>query len=199
MIGALPFNVVDYAVLALLAYGALTGLVHGLSAELARTLAVAGLAVAVWRLHPSVTGLLESVTRLEPKDTPLVAIGLLVAAALVAFLLGRALLRGIFRFCFKGLVERLGGLIAGTLRNALLAAALLLALGYAPVQALHRAVTEDSWFGARAHAILPDAYAEASARYGLPPLPDAPGTIRESEGEDDANGNAWNDGGPRHD
>ncbi len=174
-LGSLPLNAVDYAAIALILYGALTGLLRGFSTEVFRTAAVLALLVAVWRLHPALAGWLESATRLGPPDTPLVALGLLVAAAVVVFLLGRALLKGIFRFRFKGFPERFGGLLAGAVRNGVLCAVALLALGYTPIEALHRAVTEDSWFGRRVHASLPEAYAGVSARFGLPPLPGAPG------------------------
>lgn len=126
------FNWVDWLFIAVLLYGATMGAIRGLSHELA-TLVGMVVAVIVTRLFYERAsfwicdrwGWNEEVTRL-------VAVVALALLALYGMRLLRIALGAMMTFAFKGLVERLGGLIAGFFRLGVLFLVLLLAAYFLP-------------------------------------------------------------------
>ena len=171
---SLPFHAIDYIVLALLFYGLIGGLIRGLAGEVARAIVFLALLATLYHVHPQATRFLEETTHLAPEDAPWVAFAALMVAAIGVYAVSRALAKRFFKRALGGLNQRFGGAVAGLLRGAVLAALLLLAAGLAPIESLQRAVVEDSWFGQRAHTVLPDAYQRIADRYALPPYPAPP-------------------------
>lgn len=163
------FNWVDWLFIAVLLYGAAMGAVRGLSHELA-TLVGMVVAVIVTRLfYEPVSfwicerwGWNEGVTRLF-------AVVALVLLALYGMRLLRIALGAMMTFAFKGLVERLGGLIAGFVRHGVVFLVLLLAASFVPWSGLQRAVMIDSTVGRQALPLLVAKYNELAAKAAMVP------------------------------
>lgn len=170
---ASAWNAVDVAVLVLLLYSLLSGLVRGLSGEIARAAAFLGLLAAVYFTHTPVGHWLDQRTRLGAGDAAIVALALLGVAALFIYLVGQALLRGCGKLRFHGGFERIGGALAGLVRGAVTAAAILIAVGLLPVDAIHRTVAEDSMFGRAAHRLFPQTVEWVAERLDRPDDSDA--------------------------
>ena len=161
------FNWVDWTFAAVLLYGAAMGAVRGLSSELATLIGMV-VAVIVTRLfYEPVSywicdrwGWNEGVTRLF-------AVVLLALLALYGMRLLRIALGALMTFSFKGLVERVGGLLAGFVRLGAIALVLLLAASFVPSAWLQRAVMLDSTVGRQALPYLVEKYNELATRAAL--------------------------------
>ena len=161
------FNWVDWTFAAVLLYGAAMGAVRGLSSELATLIGMV-VAVIVTRLfYEPVSywicdrwGWNEGVTRLF-------AVVLLALLALYGMRLLRIALGALMTFSFKGLVERVGGLLAGFVRLGAIALVLLLAASFVPSAWLQRAVMLDSTVGRQALPLLVEKYNELATRAAL--------------------------------
>ena len=161
------FNWVDWAFLGALLGGAALGAVRGLSHELAALLGMV-VAVVVTRLFYEPVacwicdrwGWNEQVTRLAA----VVALALL---ALYGLRLLRLALGAMMTFSFKGLVERVGGLLAGFVRWGVIFLVLLLAAYFLPSAGLQRAVREESRTGQMMLPLLIEKYNELAAKANL--------------------------------
>ena len=161
------FNWVDWAFLGALLGGAALGAVRGLSHELAALLGMV-VAVVVTRLFYEPVacwicdrwGWNEQVTRLAA----VVALALL---ALYGMRLLRLALGAMMTFSFKGLVERVGGLLAGFVRWGVIFLVLLLAAYFLPSAGLQRAVREESRTGRLMLPLLIEKYNEMAAKANL--------------------------------
>ena len=161
------FNWVDWAFLGALLGGAALGALRGLSHELAALLGMV-VAVVVTRLFYEPVaywicdrwGWNEQVTRL-------VAVVALALLALYGMRLLRLALGAMMTFSFKGLVERVGGLLAGFVRWGVIFLVLLLAAYFLPSAWLQRAVREDSRTGQMMLPLLIEKYNEMAAKANL--------------------------------
>ena len=141
------FNWVDWAFAAVLVYGAVMGLVRGLSSELATLIGMV-VAVIVTRLfYEPVSFWVCARWGWNEQITRLFAVVLLALLALYGMRLLRIALGAMMTFSFKGLVERGGGLLAGFFRLGVIALVLLLAASFVPSSTLQRAVMYDSETG----------------------------------------------------
>ena len=181
------FNWVDWAFAAVLVYGAVMGLVRGLSSELATLIGMV-VAVIVTRLfYEPVSFWVCARWGWNEQITRLFAVVLLALLALYGMRLLRIALGAMMTFSFKGLVERGGGLLAGFFRLGVIALVLLLAASFVPSSTLQRAVMYDSAVGRQALPLLVAKYNELAAKAAmlpaeipigvepqaiLPPLPD---------------------------
>ena len=181
------FNWVDWAFAAVLVYGAVMGLVRGLSSELATLIGMV-VAVIVTRLfYEPVSFWVCERWGWNEQITRLFAVVLLALLALYGMRLLRIALGAMMTFSFKGLVERGGGLLAGFFRLGVIALVLLLAASFVPSSTLQRAVMYDSAVGRQALPLLVAKYNELAAKAAmlpaeipigvepqaiLPPLPD---------------------------
>ena len=163
------FNWVDWTFVAVLLYGAAMGAVRGLSSELATLIGMVA-AVIVTRLFSEPVsfwicdrwGWNEEVTRLF-------AVVLLALLVLYGMRLVRIALGALMTFSFKGLVERVGGLLAGFVRLGAIALVLLLAASFVPSSKLQRAVMLDSTVGRQALPLLVEKYNELAAKAAMIP------------------------------
>ena len=188
------FNWVDWAFAAVLVYGAVMGLVRGLSSELATLIGMV-VAVIVTRLfYEPVSFWVCARWGWNEQITRLFAVVLLALLALYGMRLLRIALGAMMTFSFKGLVERGGGLLAGFFRLGVIALVLLLAASFVPSSTLQRAVMYDSAVGRQALPLLVAKYNELAAKAAmlpaeipigvepqaiLPPLPeDGPGFLQ---------------------
>ena len=123
----MPFNPLDWLLLALLLYSAVRAALNGFFRE-AFTLAglVLGFPLACWYYHPLAIQLRNLIT--TPTFAQLVAFALvLTAITVLASLLGRVLRRGA-RTVGLGFADRFGGMLFGLFRGALIGTAILLAI-----------------------------------------------------------------------
>ena len=145
-------NWVDWLFIAVLLYGAGMGLVRGLSHELATLIGMV-VAVVVTRLfYEPVSAWLCEKWGWNSEITRLVAIVALALVTLYGMRLVRIALGVLMTFSFKGLVERLGGMLTGFVRLGVTFLVLLLAASFVPSSWLQRAVMYDSATG---RAVLP--------------------------------------------
>ena len=138
------FNWVDWVLVAVLLYGAAMGAVRGLSHELATLIGIAA-AVIVTRLfyEPAAAWICER-WDWNPEVTRLAAVVALALATLLGMRLLRITLGALMTFSFQGLVERLGGLVAGFFRLGVIFLGLMLAGYFVPSARLQRAVQDSA-------------------------------------------------------
>jgi uncharacterized membrane protein required for colicin V production len=145
-------NWVDWLFAAVLLYGAVMGLVRGLSHELATLIGMV-VAVVVTRLfYEPVSAWICEKWNWNPEITRLAAVVALMLLTIYGMRLLRIALGALMTFAFKGLVERLGGLVTGFVRVGVTFLVLLLAASFVPSAWLQRAVMYDSATG---RAVLP--------------------------------------------
>jgi len=140
-------NWVDWVFIAVLLYGAVMGVVRGLSHELAALIGIMA-AVLVTRLfYGPLANQLCDWWGWNPELTRLLAVVALMLLSLLGMRLLRIALGAIMTFAFKGLVERLGGLLIGMIRQGMIFLVILLAAYFVPWAALQRAVSDSKMGG----------------------------------------------------
>ncbi len=158
MIEGLQLNWVDWLFLAILLYGAAMGAVRGLSHELATLIGMV-VAVLVTRMfYEPVSAWICEHWGWNPEITRLAAVVVLALLALFGMRMLRMALGAMMTFAFKGLVERLGGLVAGAFLQGITFLVLLLAASFIPSNWLYRSVTEQSQVGRVVLPILVEEY-----------------------------------------
>jgi uncharacterized membrane protein required for colicin V production len=141
------FNWVDGLFVAVLLYGAVMGLARGLSHELATLIGMV-VAVVVTRIfYEPVSAWICEKWGWNPEITRLAAVVALALLTLYGMRLLRVALGALMTFSFKGLVERVGGLLTGLVRQGVTFLVLLLAASFVPSSSLQRAVMYDSATG----------------------------------------------------
>jgi uncharacterized membrane protein required for colicin V production len=152
------FNWVDWLFVAALVYGAVMGLARGLSHELATLISMV-VAVLVTRIfYEPVSAWICDKWDWNPEITRLVAVVALALLTLYGMRLVRIALGALMTFSFKGLVERVGGLLTGLVRQGVTFLVLLLAASFVPSSSLQRAVMYDSATGRTVLPLLVDGY-----------------------------------------
>jgi membrane protein required for colicin V production len=181
-----PWNWVDITALVILLLGMLAGLRRGLSRELAGGISAVIAAFVGWRFYQPLGEHIYRVTRLEQR--PAHALGFLVAVlgAFLVLLAVRLVLTHIMEFTFKGKIERIGGMLFGFLRAAVITGAVIFFIGLWPHEYLHRMFAEESATGRMLQAWVPPAYEDLSEQYpGLPRLKARETQEEESLGPED--------------
>ena len=161
------FNWVDWLFIAVLLYGAAMGAVRGLSHELVKLIGMVAGIVATWLFYEPVSAWICGRWNWNPEITRLLAVVALVTVSLYGMRLLRIALGTLMTFSFKGLVERVGGLLAGFVRLGAIALVLLLAASFVPSAWLQRAVMLDSTVGRQALPYLVEKYNELATRAAL--------------------------------
>lgn len=140
-------NWVDGLFAAVLLYGAAMGVVRGLSHELATLIGMV-VAILVTRLfYEPLAAWICARWGWNPEITRLAAVVALALASLYGLRAIRIGLGSMMTFSFKGLVERLGGLLTGAVRQGAIFLVLMLAASFVPSTGLQRAVMYDSATG----------------------------------------------------
>lgn len=163
------FNWVDWAFVAVLLYGAAMGAVRGLSSELAMLVGMVVAAVVTRLFYEPVSFWICDRWGWNEEVTRLFAVVLLALLALYGMRLVRIALGALMTFSFKGLVERVGGLLAGFVRLGAIALLLLLAASFVPSAWLQRAVMMESAVGRQALPLLVEKYNELAQKAALLP------------------------------
>lgn len=141
------FNIIDIAVVVLILFGLVRGLMKGLSGELAGLLSAAAAVAGAWYFYTPLGNFLADKTRLSEPATVAVAFILALVGAYIMMRILRLVLRHVMEFSFKGKIEKIGGMLAGGIRMAVVTAALVLLMGLWPHEYLHRLFAEESVFG----------------------------------------------------
>jgi uncharacterized membrane protein required for colicin V production len=141
------WNWVDWLFVVVLLYGGAMGAVRGLSHELATLIGMVVAVIATRLFYEPVAAWLCGQWGWHPGITRLVAVVALALLALYGMRAIRIGLGAMVTFSFKGLVERIGGLLAGTFRLGAIYMVLLLAASFVPWAPLQRAVMQRSAVG----------------------------------------------------
>ncbi len=165
------YNAVDFVLLAILLTGLFTGWKRGLSGELAGLISAGAALFAGWYYYQPASEFLLEKTRLEGAAAPVAAFVGILAGAWLAMLLLRLVLRHLMEFTFRGNIERIGGALAGLLKYAFFASALILLLGMWPNETLRRVFAENSMAGRTLADTLGPVYEELSEKYPVLKLP----------------------------
>ena len=163
------FNWVDWAFCAALLYGAALGAVRGLSHELATLVGMVAAVIVTRLFYEPVSFWICARWGWNEEVTRLFAVVLLALLALYGMRLLRIALGAMMTFAFKGLVERIGGLLAGFVRLGVIGLVLLLAASFVPSAWLQRAVMLDSTVGRQALPLLVAKYNEVAAKAAMIP------------------------------
>ena len=163
------FNWVDWTFVAVLLYGAAMGAARGLSSELATLIGMVVAAIVTRLFYEPVSFWICDRWGWNEEVTRLFAVVLLALLVLYGMRLVRIALGALMTFSFKGLVERVGGLLAGFVRLGAIALVLLLAASFVPSSKLQRAVMLDSTVGRQALPLLVEKYNELAAKAAMIP------------------------------
>ena len=163
------FNWVDWTFVAVLLYGAAMGAMRGLSSELATLIGMVVAAIVTRLFYEPVSFWICDRWGWNEEVTRLFAVVLLALLVLYGMRLVRIALGALMTFSFKGLVERVGGLLAGFVRLGAIALVLLLAASFVPSSKLQRAVMLDSTVGRQALPLLVEKYNELAAKAAMIP------------------------------
>ncbi len=151
-------NWVDWLFIAILLYGAAMGAMRGLSYELATLIGMVVAVVVTRMFYEPVSAWICEHWGWNPEITRLAVVVVLALLALFGMRMVRIALGALMTFAFKGLVERLGGLLAGVFRQGITFLVVLLAASFIPSNWLYRSVTEQSLVGQAVLPILVEEY-----------------------------------------
>lgn len=183
-----PLNLVDIVAIVYLVFGALRGLKRGLSGELARLVGLVVIVMVGWQSYDAIGEKLHGVTRLSEDGSRLAGFVVAVVGAAVVVTLLRFILKNLLEFAFKGKVERLGGMTAGTIRSFALVTAIVLVASLSPLPYLRATFGEESRIGRFiVHHLLP-AYQRMVIEHPDLDLPAVPGADEAPLGEPDEPG-----------
>lgn len=140
-------NWVDWLFIGVLLYGAAMGAVRGLSHELATLIGMMVAVVVTWLFYEKASAWICERWGWDPEWTRLMAVVALVLLSLAGMRALRMGLSALMTFSFKGLVERLGGLLAGGVRLGSIYLVLMLAASFVPWSWLQRSVMFESQTG----------------------------------------------------
>ena len=160
-------NWVDWLFIAVLLYGAAMGAVRGLSHELATLIGMVVSVVVTRIFYEPVSFWICDRWGWNEELTRLLAVVALMLLTLYGMRLLRIALGAMMTFAFKGLVERLGGLLTGLVRQGVVFLVLLLAASFVPWAGLQRAVMYDSATGRTVLPYLVKEYNEMAEKAAL--------------------------------
>lgn len=180
-------NLIDMLVALFLLGAIIQGFRHGLSGELARLIAMIATVWAAVAFYEDAGFYIEQHTRLTGVHAYGVAFGLLLLGLYFVTVLLRVLLKSIMEFAFKGVLERLGGVVAALLRTAIALTALLFFLSIMPHDFIRSSIREHSFTGQLLSPVFDRMTEELHIRYpdieifdpGAKPA-DNPGSTKQS-------------------
>lgn len=136
------WNWVDWAFIVVLLYGAGMGLFRGLSRELASLISMVAAVLLTRLFYGPLADQISSWWGWNPEITRLLAVMVLMVLGLLGMRLLRIALGALMTFAFKGLVERIGGLFTGVIRQGAVFLVILLAAYFVPSAWLQRSVSD---------------------------------------------------------
>ena len=126
-----------------------SGLRNGLSSELAHTLTLTGLLAGFCFFYPQIVQFAADYWQaLPPKAVQIAVPVVMLLAAILFFVLVRALLKQLLKSQVSGASDRLLGGFAGALRGTVTGLAVMAALSLIPNETLYRKLSETSSIGA---------------------------------------------------
>ena len=167
------FSVIDYILCGGVAFGALAGFVRGLTRELARTICYAVSAAAAWYGCVILGDILVEKLNVMPSNRNLLAFILIFVGSYVILWGVRLIGRSIAQFEFRPVWEKLGGLLLGSLKNAVGLTLILLYTAHARPLLTYGTLIEGSHFGQKVeNDLLPryEKFAESHPEWYRPPL-----------------------------
>ncbi len=165
------YSPADLLMAGLLLFGAIQGLLRGLSGEFTRLFGLVAAVVGSWLGYRHAGAFLLSRTDLaEPTAYTLGLVITLIAVLLVVRLLG-LVLRSVLEFTFKGPVERIGGATAGVLRIGLYLSVVILAVNLWHPSWLYQRAVEESVIGTTLTRWMMPLYQDLAHRHPEWPLP----------------------------
>lgn len=141
------WNWIDYAFSAVVLFGLVTGILRGLSHELAVLLSYVFALLATRLAYAPLADFLSRSLDWPQDMLNLLAVLLALGTAILVLWGVRLALGAIMSFAFKGWFERVGGGLAGAFRWGVLALLLLHVLSLLPWSALQRTILYDSAVG----------------------------------------------------
>lgn len=152
------FNIVDWILVAAVVYGAIRGAWQGLSKELGSLLGVI-ITVLITRLYyEPISAWIADKLEWNLQLVRLVAVVLLMVVGLYLMRVLRLGLGVLMSFAFKGWLEKVGGMVAGMIRQFLYCMVVLLIVSFIPWSTTERAVGIDSQIGKTMLPYLQAAY-----------------------------------------
>jgi len=158
-------NVVDLFFLVIVLLGLIRGLVRGLSRELADVFRIGGAVIATWFLYEPVGQWIYGNTGLSDRNSFLLGAVAVLLGSFIALILLHLVLSHIMKLAFEKGIERVGGMLAGGMKGALLAAVVVLLAGFLPHEPVRYAVREESRAGGWIHAHWPGVVERLEERY----------------------------------
>jgi uncharacterized membrane protein required for colicin V production len=160
-------NWVDWAFFVAVLYGAALGAKRGLSHELGVLIGMLAALVATRAGYDALANRLAEAFGWNPLVARLAAVVALVLGTMAAMWLLRKALGSLMDFHFKGLAERLGGLLTGAVRQAAVFSVVLLALYFVQWNWLQRAIRYDSLVGRNLVPLLVEGYNAVAERAAM--------------------------------
>lgn len=149
------FHLIDVIILVAVLIGAIQGLRHGLSGELAHLISIVVMLLVGWNVLAPLSTAIADVTRLSDSTARPVAFVGACVVVLLAMALLRMMLKHVMELNFKDGFDRWAGLLAGTVKYAAIAAAVLYLMMLSPSEYLVRLAGEESSIGRVLHRHLP--------------------------------------------
>lgn len=162
-----PFNMVDIAIIVYLLYGLIRGLFRGFAAEFAGLFGSILVFIIAWRGYRPASDFVMANTRLDDEVlAQLTGYIILVCLFMILWNLAVFILKEAVNLTFGKRLERLGGLLLGCGKSAMICCLILTAVGLSNHQFLRQHFIEESWFGQatqrrvpeKLHEILPDIF-----------------------------------------
>lgn len=146
---------VDIAAIAIVAIGAMVGLFRGLSGEISRLIStLVAFFLSIRLCHP--IGLwLSAHTRISGPAAATLAFCLTLVTAVLVMLVLRLILKQIFQLAVTPAWERIGGLLAGSLRASIFVVIIFWIFNLVPHDYLNRIFGEESTVGRQVRTIIP--------------------------------------------
>ncbi|OGV62106.1 MAG: hypothetical protein A2498_07775 [Lentisphaerae bacterium RIFOXYC12_FULL_60_16] len=165
---------VDIAAVAMVVAGAVVGLFRGLSGEISRLISTLVAFILGIRLCHPVGLWLSAHTRISGPAAATLAFCLTLIAAIVVMLVIRLVLKQIFQLAVTPAWERIGGLLAGSVRAAVFVVILFWIFNLVPHDYLNRLFGEESVVGTQVRTLIPHIQLAVESVQGDPADPSDP-------------------------
>ena len=150
-----PPSIVDIVTLAVIAVGALMGLIRGLSGELARLVSTIAALLIGLRFYRPISKWASDSTRLTGDSALALGFVVIIIAVIVIMVLIRIIMKRMLKVVIEGGVERIGGLIAGVISTSVTVFMCFVILNLMPNSYLKRKFGEETIVGTVVRNTMP--------------------------------------------